>query len=73
MHISIARNVQIITYDTSTRNISFIAGFDRMASMTVTQKMGTYIFYVHVKVFDRKMRCENALVSRSSDTHVAKY
>lgn len=28
------KNVPIITYDTSTKNISFIAGFDRTANVT---------------------------------------
>lgn len=35
MQISIAKNVPMMTYETSTRNISFMAGFERMASVTV--------------------------------------
>lgn len=34
IQISIAKNVKIITYETSTRNISFIAGFDNTANKT---------------------------------------
>lgn len=36
--ISIAKNVNIITYETNTRNISFIAGFDKTANKTVRKK-----------------------------------
>lgn len=32
-----AKNVNIITYDTNTRNISFIAGFDRTTNKTEIQ------------------------------------
>lgn len=39
IQISMTKNVNIITYDTSTRNISFIAGFDRTANKTETIQM----------------------------------
>lgn len=34
------KNVPIITYDTSTKNISFIAGFDNTANVTENWKIG---------------------------------
>lgn len=34
IQVSIAKNVNIITYETSTKNISFIAGFDRTPNKT---------------------------------------
>lgn len=34
IHISMAKNVNIITYETSTRKISFIAGLDKTANKT---------------------------------------
>lgn len=35
IQISMATNVKIITYETSTKKISFIAGFDRITNKTV--------------------------------------
>lgn len=40
MLISIARNVATMTCDTNTRNISFIAGFDNIANVTVKYTQG---------------------------------
>lgn len=39
IQVSIAKNVNIITYDTNTRNISFMAGLDKIANKTaINQK-----------------------------------
>ncbi len=38
MQISMMKNVPIITYDTSTKNISFIAGFESTTNVTEIYK-----------------------------------
>lgn len=39
MQISMAKNVRMMTYETSTRNISFMAGFDSTTNSTAPQAL----------------------------------